>query len=489
MYFIKPADRNQFQMMSCMDDLVTEDHPVRLIDAIIDSIVETNPEYFYQQRDSDVGRPKYHPATMLKLYIYGYFNGISSSRKLEAETHRNKELIWLLGGLTPDHWTISNYRKENAKAIKFVTKGIRKFLKDKGYIKLKSVSIDGSKVKAYANREMLSKEKIEKKLEGIGKKIDEYLKKLSDVDRRDDLVDEIEENNDPSSEKIKYIEKIIELEKKVETLKSQREILEQENRNHLAPADRDARLMKSRDGKIPGYNVQSVVDAENKMIADSEVVTDEVDQRLIKQMVESLKEEIGETPKEATADKGYYNLELIEELENENKELTIYVSTPQKPKKEITFEYDESDDEYKCSQGKRLVLFVKNKKRGKSGARANGYRGIECQGCTLMDQCTKSKKGRFVYRYTNQKWRDNYVKKMEQALSRKKLSERKSIVEHPFGTIKIMMGKIPILLRGIEKVTSEVNLYTTAYNLKRLFNIERFEELVAKIKGYNWQIA
>ena len=489
MYFIKPADRNQFQMMSSMDDLVSEDHPVRLIDVIIDSIVETNPEYFYQHRETDVGRPKYHPATMLKLYIYGYFNGISSSRKLEAETHRNKELIWLLGGLTPDHWTISNYRKENAEAIKFVTKRIRNFLKDKGYIKLKSVSIDGSKVKAYANREMLSKEKIEKKLEGIGKKIEEYLEKLSDVDRKDDLVEEFEDDSSPSSEKIKYIEKIIELEKEVETLKNQKEILKKENRKHLAPSDRDARLMKSRDGKIPGYNVQTVVDSENKMIADSEVVTDEVDQGLIKQMIDSLKEEVGETPKEAIADKGYYNLELIEELENENEGLSIYVSKPQKQEKEITFEYDEENDEYKCSQGKRLVLFVKNKKKGKTGARVNGYRGIECQGCPFMDQCTKSKKGRTVYRYTNQKWRDNYVKKMEQALNRKKLSERKSIVEHPFGTIKIMMGKIPILLRGIVKVSSEINLYTTAYNLKRLFNIERFEELAAKIKGYNWQIA
>jgi len=475
-------------MMNSMDDLVSQDHPVRLIDAIIESIVETNPDYFYQYRETNVGRPKYHPATMLKLYIYGYFNGISSSRKLEAETYRNKELIWLLGELTPDHWTISNYRKENAEAIKFVTKRIRNFLKDKGYIKLKTVAVDGSKVKAYANREMLSKEKIEKKLQGIGKKIEEYLEKLSDIDRKDDLAEELEEENF-SSEKNKYLEKIIELEKKVELLKNQKKILEKENRNHLAPADRDARLMRSRDGKIPGYNVQTVVDAENKMIADSEVVTDEADQGLIKQMVESVKEEIGETPEELIADKGYYNLELIEKLEKENKELTVYVSKPRKPEEEITFEYDEESDEYKCSQGKKLVLFTRNRKKGKSGASLNGYRGIECQGCPLMDKCTKSKKGRTVYRYTNQKWRDNYVKRIEKALSRKKLSSRKSIVEHPFGTIKVMMGKIPILLRGIVKVSSEINLYATAYNLKRLFNIDGFEDLLAKIKGYNWQIS
>jgi transposase len=146
MNYIEPLDRNQYQLMSCLDDLVSPNHPVRIIDKVVDSIVSSNRERFEKERQTEAGRPKYHDSVKLKLFLYGYFNGISSSRKLEVETQRNKEVIWLLGGLSPDHWTISNYRKEQADDIKFVTKKFREFLKDNGYIKLKTVAIDGSKV-------------------------------------------------------------------------------------------------------------------------------------------------------------------------------------------------------------------------------------------------------------------------------------------------------------------------------------------------------
>ncbi|MFH1197737.1 MAG: transposase [bacterium] len=189
MNYIQPADRYQYKLMSSLDDIVESDHPVRILDKIVGSIVLSNKERF--ESEAETGRPAYHPATHVKLYLYGYFNGISSSRKLEAETRRNKEVIWLLGGLSPDHWTISNYRKEKSDDIKFVTKKFREFLKAKGYIKLKTVAIDGSKVKAYTDREMLTKEKIEIKLEKIDKKIEEYLSKIAENDERDEIIDEI----------------------------------------------------------------------------------------------------------------------------------------------------------------------------------------------------------------------------------------------------------------------------------------------------------
>lgn len=268
MNYKEPLDRNQYQLMSCLDDLVSPNHPVRIIDKVIDSIVSSNKERFEKERQTEVGRPKYHDSVKLKLFLYGYFNGISSSRKLEAETHRNKEVIWLLGGLTPDHWTISNYRKEQADDIKFVTKKFREFLKDNGYIKLKTVAIDGSKVKAYTNRDMLTVEKIDAKLEAIDKKIEDYLSKIAESDRRDEVIDELE-SSDQTGEISKYLDKIVQLQKQVEELQKHKETLEKEGRKYISPADSEANLMKSRDGKIPAYNVQIAVDAENKMIADS----------------------------------------------------------------------------------------------------------------------------------------------------------------------------------------------------------------------------
>jgi transposase len=486
--YIESADRHQYQILSSLDDLVVPDHPVRIIDKIVDSIITSDTQRFERQRETEAGRPGYRDTILIKLYIYGYFNGISSSRKLEVETYRNKEVIWLLGNLTPDHWTISNYRKENGEDIKYVTKKFREFLKDNGYIKLKTVAIDGSKVKAYTNRDMLTVEKIEVKLKGIDKKVEEYLLRIADNDKRDELVDEIDSGDDISSGR-KYLDKIIELQKQVEQLQKQKEILEKEGMKHISASDTEARLMKSRDGKIPAYNIQIAVDVENKMIADSEVVTEETDLGQLPNMIESIKEELGEVPEEILADRGYNNPDLIEALEKEEEGIKIYTSQAKtsRDKEEIKFEYNSEKDEYICSEGKRLVLFQKNKKRRHS--LANVYMGIECSGCSLMSQCTTSDKGRQYQRYINQKWRDEYKAKMLSKAGKAKTGIRKTIVEHPFGTIKYLMGKIPLLLRGLKKVTTEINIYTTAYNLKRLVNIESFDSLVMKIENYKWKTA
>jgi len=488
MKYIESADRQQYQLMSSLDDLVAIDHPVRIIDKIVDSIVLGNPERFEKARETEAGRPKYHDSIMVKLYLYGYFNGISSSRKLEVETHRNKEVIWLIGSLTPDHWTISNYRKDNGENIKFVTKKFREFLKDNGYIKLKTVAIDGSKVKAYTNRDMLTVEKIETKLKGIDKKIEEYLLKITESDRRDEVIDEIE-RDEIESNTTKYLDKIIELQNQVAQLQKQKELLEKEGRKYISASDTEAELMKSRDGKIPAYNVQIVVDEATHMIADSEVVTEATDNEMLPYMIESIKEELGEVPEEVIADGGYNTPDVIEELEKKEKGVRIYTSQGKtsRNREEISFTYDEEKDEYECSAGKRLALRQKNKMMKRS--LANVYQGIECKGCTLRESCTKSKKGRIYHRYLNQKWRDEYKKKMLSKLGKAKTAIRKTIVEHPFGTIKYLMGKIPLLLRGLKKVTTEVNLYVTVYNIKRLVNIDSFENLLMKIENHKWRTA
>ncbi|MDR3665496.1 MAG: IS1182 family transposase [Ignavibacteriaceae bacterium] len=488
MKYIQPSDRQQYHLMSSLDDMVSQEHPVRIIDKIVESIVAGAKDRFEKPRERETGRPRYQETTLIKLYLYGYFNGISSSRKLEAETYRNKEVIWLLGNLTPDHWTISNYRKENGDNIKYVTKKFREFLKDNGYIKLKTVAIDGSKVKAYTNKDMLTVEKIEIRLKAIDKKIEEYLLRIADNDKRDDLVDEIDGGDDTPSNK-KYLDKIIELQQKLEQLQRQKEKLEKEGTNYISPSDPEASLMKSRDGKIPGYNVQTAVDAENKMIADSEVVTEATDLKQLPQMIASIKEELGKVPEEVIADRGYNNLDLIEAVEKEHAGIQMYTSQEKtsRDKEEIKFEYDTEKDEYICSEGKRLVLIQKDKL--KRNSLANIYRGIECTGCIMMSQCTKSKKGRTVQRYKNQQWRDSYKRKMLSKTGKQKTSIRKTIVEHPFGTIKYLMGKIPLLLRGVKKVATEINIYTTVYNLKRLINIEAYENLLSKIDAYKWKTA
>ncbi len=155
MHYIQGTNKAEIKLFSEVENWVSKNNPVRLIDLIIDKIVLSNQEEFVWKGQSNIGRKSYSPSTMLKLFLYGYLNKIASSRRLEAETYRNIELMWLIGELHPDHWAICEYRRENKEHIRFVTIEFRRFLKAEGYIDGKEVATDGSKFKAYAAKEML----------------------------------------------------------------------------------------------------------------------------------------------------------------------------------------------------------------------------------------------------------------------------------------------------------------------------------------------
>ena len=487
MSYVTPADRSQYVLMNTLDDLVPSNHPVHLIEAIVEKVVADNPNHFGRPTIGDVGRPEYSPPTLLKLYLYGFVHGIRSSRRLEAETRRNIEVMWLLGMLSPDHWTVSQFRKEHRENIKFVTKEFRRFLHDTGYIKGERVSIDGSKMKANAKREMLTLAKIEKRMRQVDEKLEEYLNKLAENDAREDVLEELEQTDDTTERERQLVEKIVEVQQQLEALQQQKALLEQTGNSPLSLADPEAKLMRTRDGKMPAYNVQLVVDDAHKMIADSEVLTEQNDVAALPTMVHSLKEELGIVPKEILADTGYYNPALIEHVESNNTDLQCYIPLPEKPsdRDHVTFTYDAERNQYTCSEGKPLMLFTRHKqRRGKS--LASGYRGTECTGCHLRHECTTSKRGRIVYRYHNQQWRDGYKSRMSTPAARDIARLRKSLAEHPFGTIKCLGGKIPLLLRGVLNVATEINLYTFAYNLKRLINSETIASLLEKVREHRW---
>ena len=489
MHFIIPDDRSQLTFYGKLDDLVAEDHPVRLLDLIVNQIVNSNIEKFTQKGQSEIGRKAFHPGTLSKLYLYGYCNGISSSRKLEVECYRNIELIWLMGNLKPDHKTIADYRKDHEQEIKFVALEFRRFLKENGYISGKTISLDGTKIKANANRDMLSLEKIENRLEDLQGKLDQYLKKLHANDLEDDLLDEI--NDLPEEEsKAFLIDKIIQLEKKVEELAKSKEILLTQKIKSISLSDPDARLMKSRDGKIPGYNAQVAVDTKNKLIVLAEVTNKQGDQDQLKPSVDRLNEQLEMTPEQVIADKGFYNIAQIQTIE-QDKRTTCYIPPIENSNKKsdqlsnITFTFDPQKGEYYCSQGKPLVLFARNiKKRNRI---ADKYIGTECLGCPIRAKCTHSKKGRILHRYKNEEWVEDYKKRMESPFAKQMSGLRKETSEHIFGTIKSWMGKIPLVLRGRRKVQIEIDLYATSYNFKRLINLNSMEYLLTEVKNYKWK--
>lgn len=488
MHYIQGTNRSEIKLYSHVENWVDPNNPVRLIDLVVEKVVCSNPEKFIWKGTSNTGRKSYSPATMLKLFLYGYINKIASSRRLEAETFRNIELMWMLGELHPDHWTINEYRKRNNEQVRFVTIEFRRFLKEEGYITGGKVAVDGSKFKAYAAKDMLSLKNIKKRLEKVNEKLDKYLEEFKQADILDELAEEFDDNFDGAEIDKALITKIANLQEQVAKLEGWKQQMEAAGKKHLAPNDPCAKLMKSRHGNIPAYNGQTIVDVENHMIALAEISTEENDRNELQKDLEHLNDQLGLIPEIAEADTGYENMEDIKKIEDTSKTKCIVPSQRIKRKEDdkkagIEFTYDKENDEYQCSQGRKLPLIQKNKQK-KNGAYYNVYQSKNCNSCQLKAQCNQSKKGRIISRYVHQEWIDEYKKRVKK--SKEKIKERKKIVEHPFGTIKWMMGMFHFLLTGKEKVQIELDLYSTAYNLKRLINIDTVTELLTKVGKYNW---
>lgn len=483
MPYINPEDRHQVRMES-YEDSIPPDSYVRLIDLIVDKIVQENPEDCKRYEVLAAGPQTYRTETLLKLFIYGYYNSIKSSRKLENETYRNKELIWLLGNLHPDHWTIATFRREFGKLIMTATKLFRKFLRQNDYIDLKKVAIDGSKFKANAKREFLTFKHCEKSIKDCDKQIAEYLELLNKNDKVEDKLDEKGYSADLFLREIELINNIEELEKKIAILQDFKQKMEEQGKDKISTTDEDASYMRTRDGLQPAFNVQTGVDSKHKMIAHSHVTLEANDLHELLPVIEAIKEEYGKVPGIVMADKGYYTPDDIEKVEK--MEADVFVPVPNLKSKKEEFIYDEDKDEYICPMGKKLISNGKLYKHNSSLVRK--YCCYDCMGCIKKRKCLRKRAVmRVIKRYHNEGYRDNFKSKMLEEESKKYIRKRKALVEHPFGTIKIWMGKVPLLLRGLKKVITEVNLFTTIYNLKRLIKVEKMDKIIEKVNNFSWQ--
>jgi transposase len=475
---IQPQDRDQYLLYGNLGTLLSEEHPVRLLDMLISMFVKLHPEKYNQTGTSEVGRPAYSTETMLKIVIYGYMNHISSSRRLEIECNRNYELIWLTGNLRPDFWTIADFRKKNKELIKEFSRDVQRLLKESGLIRGKITATDGTKLKANAGA-MISKDDLIERLQKLNGRLDYYLEQSEILDSEENLyLNGIE----PVKEQ-QYQEEISQLQQEIQYYKILLEKVESSGRNYISETDTDCNFMKSHDGKYPGYNVQFTVDSKHKFIVDESVTNEANDINQLEVAVESMVKELDLVPEIMTADTGYCNSDQIQKIE-ETYGITCFVPHPTEQGKnsEITFTYDEENDRYICSEGQTLTLRHKNKKAKNS--LVNVYVGNNCRNCKLMSQCTSSKKGRHISRFWNHEWRQKHKNMMSTQVGAMMMKNRKGIVEHVMGNLKIWLGKIPLLTRGIESVTTEIKLFSSAYNLKKLIRILPFNEVKSIIELY-----
>ena len=468
----------------CLDDYIEEGNMCRIIDLFVTSLDMVDLGFKYSET-KQTGRKPYNPATMLMLYIYGYLNRIRSSRRLETETKRNIEVMWLMRKLTPDDRTISNFRKDNAKALKKVFREFSLWCSSQGLYGKELAAVDGSKFRANASRKNIHTQKgMEKKISEVDKKIDKYMKELDENDANQ--VDETK----LSVEKIKEILKNLNDKKcTYETWLTQ---IEANNGEEISTVDPDAHLMHTNgDGRSfdACYNVQTIVDEKHKLIVDFDVSTNPDDSKSLSKMTESAKEIIGISKLQVTADKGYYNGEDIELCE---KNRTIcYVpkmqsgrAAPDPNYGREYFRYNKNEDCYICPEGERLPFMRMNKRSG-GYKDTNGNDIIDllyentsaCSKCQSREKCTKSKTGRRIYRSPYQDSLDVVDIRMKSDSAGQILRERKKIVEHPFGTIKYVWGFKQFLCRGQEMTTAEQSLAFLAYNFRRIFNIFRENDM------------
>ena len=475
MAHISGHDRSQALLFpEAIDDYVGSDNPVRFIDAFVDGL-ELAAAGFVRVEAKPTGRPGYAPADLLKLYIYGYLNRIRSSRRLEAETHRNIEVIWLLRHLKPDFKTIADFRRDNRAAFKLVFREFVLLCRQLDLFGRELLAVDGTRLKAVNNKD---RNFTRSALEQFIRKADEclagYLQRLDDGD--------VEEGGTGGSSRVPDLaEKIEAIRNKCGRLRSLLDSLDRIRESQVSLTDPDSRAMAAHTRVAVGYNAQIAVDAKHKLIVEQAVTNQVLDLGLLTQTAEPARAILGVAQIDVVADRGYFKFEDIEACEAAG--MTPYVPKPQRGSAvregffaKDEFRYDPAEDVYVCPAGERLGHKYESKSRDLM--KIDYSNRSACLACALRPRCTNS--FRRVSRLENEAVLDRMAARLK--ARPEVLDRRRETVEHPFGSIKQWMGQGAFLMKGLENVRAEFSLTALAYNLRRVINILGVEAMVAAVR-------
>ena len=464
--FVESEDRRQGVLLpEYLDDYVSENNPVRVIDVFVDEL-DLGQLGFEGVVPEATGRPSYHPGVLLKIYVYGYINQVQSSRRLEREAQRNIELMWLTGRLAPDFKTIADFRKDNGSAIRAACRQFITLCRRLDLFTHAIVAIDGSKFKAVNTRDKnFTRASIQRRMEQVEASIERYMSALETADRHDGELAQA---------------KTVRLKDKIAALKEQMKAFKAlESEVHAAPdqqislTDPDARAMAT-NGKgtgMVGYNVQTAVDITHHLIVAHEVTNIGHDRGQLSGMAGQAKAEMGVETLDVLADRGYFAGEEILACE------AIGV-TPLMPKPLTSgakadgrfgkqdFAYLPEQDVYRCPSGALLPRHMTTVEKGLTLHRY--WDRASCQSCRLKPQCTPSVERRIT------RWEhEAVIEAMQERLDRapKSMRIRRATVEHPFGTLKAWMGATHFKTKSLKNVSTEMSLHVLAYNLKRVIAI------------------
>jgi transposase len=475
MGYIQGRARNDRTMFpEALDDYVTPDNPVRVIDAFVD-MQNLKSLGFERAEPAATGRPGYSPACLLKLYLYGYLNRIRGSRPMEREAGRNIEVLWLTGMLKPDFKTLADFRRDNGKGIQGACREFTLFCARQGLIKGELVAIDGSKFKAVNSAARnFSEAKLTAQIEALDARAKRYLEEMEQADAGD--------CGEPTGEEVRRALEV--LRERRASAQGKLDQLAASGQTQVSLTDPEARAMKTgMHERVVGYNVQTAVDAEHKLIVAHEVTNRGNDRNELGDMATKTKDILKREALQVVADTGYSNADEVARCEAQG--ITVYLTPPSFPGNDQRglygkprFAYDEHTDSYRCPAGQSLTYSSTSQHVGRE---VKLYRTSACTECSQRAQCTTAKdRGRVITRALNQSALDAAARRVRD--NPQVMRERKCIVEHPFGTIKRAWGYGHFLMRGMAKVRTELSLTVLAYNMRRAINLLGTQTLVAALK-------
>ena len=476
--FIEGLDRGQGTLFpERLEDWIAEDNPVRVIDVFVEEL-DLGGLGFDRVLPEATGRPGYHPAMLLKLYIYGYLNRVQSSRRLEREAGRNVEVMWLTGRLAPDHKTIADFRKDNGLAIRKVCAQFVTLCRQFGLLAAASVAVDGSKFKAVNNRDRnFTQAKMQRRMAQIETSVARYLNQLDTADRQ--------EPSDARSMTVARltgkIAKLREEMKRLEALEVRRQAAPD---GQISLTDPDSRSMATsgRGSGVVGYNVQAAVDTEHHLIIAHEVVNVGNDRAQLAEMSKKAKAVLGAEKLDVVADRGYFDSEEI--LACDRAGITVTLPKPMTSRAKAQgrfgkqdFRYVADEDVYVCPADQRLTYRYTNEENGLS--RRHYWINV-CQSCPIKELCTTGKERR-ISRWEHEHVLDAVQRRLDE--NPQAMRQRRETVEHPFGTLKARMGATHFLMKRLKNVRTEMALCVLAYNLTRVMNILGIGPMIVAIRA------
>ena len=477
MRFVVGDDRSQSTLFpERLDDYLGDDNPVRAIDVFVDEL-DLAKLGFGGVEPEATGRPAYHPATLLKIYVYGYLNRVQSSRRLERECQRNIELIWLTGRLMPDFKTVADFRQDNGEAIRKVCREFVLLCRRLELFSEGSVAIDGSKFKAVNARDRnFTQAKMQRRLEQIDESIARYLSQLDSADRQGPTV--------PEAKITRLNEKIATLRQEIQRLNALNAQMMQTEDKQISLTDPDARSMATsgRGSGIVGYNVQVAVDTKHHLIVMHEVTNVGTDRSQLAHVAKETKVTLELENLDVVADRGYFNSEEI--LACEKAGITVTLPKPMTSNSKAEgrfgkqdFRYVAEEDIYICPAGERLAYHYTTEENGLVLRR---YWTNACPSCAIKHTCTTAKERRIT------RWEHEHIlEAVQRRLDEhpEKMRQRRQTVEHPFGTIKSWMGSTHFQMKTLKHVGTEMALHVLAYNMKRVISILGVGGLIEAIRA------